>query len=56
MYLQFRGFADVDRDRACPRVLGLVYPSRTRGLMSDRKTDNTLTQVGFSCRWERSEF
>ena len=40
MCLQFDGFVDVGRDRACPRVLSLVYPSRTRGLLSDRKTDN----------------
>src|SRR5436190_23620404 len=25
------------RDRACPRVLSVVYPSRTRGLLSDRQ-------------------
>jgi hypothetical protein len=40
MCLQSEGFVDVGRDRACPRVLSLVYPSRTRGLLSDRKTDN----------------
>jgi hypothetical protein len=37
MCLQFEGFVDVGRARACPRVLSLVYPSRTRGLLSDRK-------------------
>jgi len=45
MCLQFGDILDVGRDRACPRVLGLVYPSRTRGLLSDHKTDNAPTRA-----------
>jgi hypothetical protein len=44
MCLQFGGSGVVGRDRPCSRVLGLVYPSRTRGLLSDHKTDNARTR------------
>jgi hypothetical protein len=55
MCLQFGGSGDVGRDRPCSRVLGLVYPSRTRGLLSDHKTGNAWTRVGpFSCRAGRT--
>ena len=43
---------DVGRDRTCPRVLSLVYPSRTRALLSDCKTANPLN-IGSGRRLQR---
>jgi NAD(P)-dependent dehydrogenase (short-subunit alcohol dehydrogenase family) len=38
--LQMRPSVRATDARACPRVLDLVYPSRTRGVLSLCKTDN----------------
>jgi hypothetical protein len=37
--LQIRRYLCVSSARACPTVLSLVYPSRTRGVLSVLKTD-----------------
>jgi hypothetical protein len=37
-FLQIRHSECVERDRACPRVLDLMYPSRTRGALSVYET------------------
>ena len=39
-FLQIEPSRRVDRARACPRVLNLMYPSRTRGSLSVSKTSN----------------
>ena len=42
-FLQIGPSRRVDRVRACPRVLSLMYPSRTRVALSVLKTYNTVT-------------
>src|SRR5215210_2649282 len=39
--LQIGASRCVTRARACPHVLWLMYPSRTRGVLADRETSNT---------------
>ena len=40
LFLQIEPSRRVDHARVCPRVLKLMYPSRTRGSLSVSKTSN----------------
>ena len=40
-FLEIDPSSRVGRARACPRVPDLMYPSRTRGVLSVYKTDNS---------------
>jgi hypothetical protein len=49
--LQMRPSVRATDARACPRVLDLVYPSRTRGVLSLCKTDNgAMGPLAAMCR------